>query len=333
VGKVEASAGRVLFDRAKQPVVGETVLEPQIARAVTSILSDNGARAPIFGANSPLQLGERSVAAKTGTAQEFRDGWTIGYTPSLVAGVWVGNNDNTPMKKKADGSAIAAPIWNAFMKGALEGAAVESFTPPPAPPENLPPILSGKAGGQQIVKIDRASGKRATERTPVSFIEEKTFSDLHSILQYVNKDDPRGPSPTTPSSDPEYQHWEDAIARWAKQEKIALTLPPPDFDDLHIPENVPTLAVNSPAENEQIQTDTLQLAVDTRSARGVRRIEIRMDDALLQTIVDSPVPWPKIETIALPPNLETGFHTLTVRAYDDIDNVAEIKRTVNVLRQ
>lgn len=98
---------------------GEQVIDPEVARKINSILSDNGARTPIFGPNSPLYISGRSVAAKTGTTQEFRDGWTVGYTPEIAVGVWVGNNNSDPMTAGSDGVFVAAPIWRSFMDQAL----------------------------------------------------------------------------------------------------------------------------------------------------------------------------------------------------------------------
>lgn len=97
----------------------QRVLDPQVARKINSILSDNAARTPIFGPNNFLHISGKAVAAKTGTTQDFRDAWTIGYSPEIAVGVWAGNNDNMPMVPGADGSYVAAPIWNKFMRTAL----------------------------------------------------------------------------------------------------------------------------------------------------------------------------------------------------------------------
>ena len=113
--KVELPDGEVLEEWREAP---EKTLDPQISRTISEILYDNSARAPVFGSNSPLYLGDRPAAVKTGTTQEYRDAWTIGYTPSLAAGVWAGNNDNSPMTKEGAGMFAAAPLWNEFMKKA-----------------------------------------------------------------------------------------------------------------------------------------------------------------------------------------------------------------------
>lgn len=105
------------------------VLDPRHVAMLTSILSDNKARTEEFGPNSPLKI-NRPAAAKTGTTNDFRDNWTVGYTPSLVTAVWVGNNDHSPMQG-VDGITGAAPIWKDYMEYALNGTPAEEFKLPP----------------------------------------------------------------------------------------------------------------------------------------------------------------------------------------------------------
>jgi membrane peptidoglycan carboxypeptidase len=102
-------------DNSKSVPQGQQVMDPGNAYLITSVLTDNKARTPIFGASSPLILRDRPVAAKTGTTNDFRDGWTVGYTTQVAVGVWVGNNDNHAMKN-VDGVENAGPIWNEFMR-------------------------------------------------------------------------------------------------------------------------------------------------------------------------------------------------------------------------
>ena len=101
----------------------------QHAYLLTNILADNEARTPAFGANSSLVL-DRPAAVKTGTTNDVRDIWTIGYTPQLVTGVWVGNADGTPMNPRLSGIAGAGPIWNRFMRAALAGQPAQDFPVP-----------------------------------------------------------------------------------------------------------------------------------------------------------------------------------------------------------
>ena len=97
---------------------------------LTNILSDDASRAYVFGAGGYLTLPGRAVAAKTGTTNDYRDAWTMGYTPSLATGIWVGNNDNTPMSYVASGITGASPIWRKTMDKILENQPIESFPQP-----------------------------------------------------------------------------------------------------------------------------------------------------------------------------------------------------------
>lgn len=115
--RIEDENGNIVEENTKTP---RRVLNEDICKMITSILSDNVARTPMFGANSVLYFPGYEVAAKTGTTDQYRDTWTIGYTPSLVVGVWAGNNDNSPMAKKPS-IMIAGPIWHNFFAKALAG--------------------------------------------------------------------------------------------------------------------------------------------------------------------------------------------------------------------
>jgi len=107
------------------------VIDPASAYQMISILTDNKARQYIFGRSSRyLVLGDRVVGAKTGTSQDFKDGWTMGFTTELTTGVWVGNNDGSLMRRGADGVVTAAPIWHSFMKKAHETVPAADFQVP-----------------------------------------------------------------------------------------------------------------------------------------------------------------------------------------------------------
>jgi penicillin-binding protein 1C len=142
--KIEDIGGRVLYERP--PLFYEQVVDPGIAFIVSDILSDNRARAPAFGYNSPLHFPDRDVAVKTGTTDDKKDNWTVGYTPSVAVGVWVGNNDNTPMNRYlASGLTGAAPIWNSIMSHILEDYPKEEFTVP----EDVVSIFDERCGRRE----------------------------------------------------------------------------------------------------------------------------------------------------------------------------------------
>ncbi len=97
-------------------------LDPKVAYEMSDILSDNNARMPAFGPRSVLYIPNQQVPVKTGTTNSMRDNWTFGYTDTRVVGVWVGNNDNTPMSYVASGITGASPIWNKIMRTQLDDA-------------------------------------------------------------------------------------------------------------------------------------------------------------------------------------------------------------------
>lgn len=181
--KVVTGDGTILEEYKQED---ERVLDPQIARLLTDVLSDNNARGPIFGYNSPLYFPERPIAAKTGTTQENRDGWLIGYTPSLVTGVWTGNNNNESMTKEGAGLSAAAPMWHEFMARALVDTPIEQFIKPdPITTDKI--MLNGSYRGPD---------------------------GIHTILYYINKNDPLGPPSSNPYSNDQFSNWEASVQRW-----------------------------------------------------------------------------------------------------------------------
>ncbi len=127
--KVTDSKGKTLFEFHESE--GKKVLDPGIAYIISDILADNGARTAAFGSNSVLVIPGKTVAVKTGTTDQKRDNWAVGFTTSVVVGVWVGNNDNSVMSPiVASGVTGASPIWNKIMMAALKDIPNESFTKP-----------------------------------------------------------------------------------------------------------------------------------------------------------------------------------------------------------
>jgi membrane peptidoglycan carboxypeptidase len=123
--KIVDSHGKTLddYNPPPSPIFGKKVLPEGVAFIISDILADNNARLIEFGANSELKITGQTVSVKTGTTNDFRDNWTIGYTPDYVVSTWVGNNDNTPMSNIASGITGAAPIWHDIMTYLLEDKA------------------------------------------------------------------------------------------------------------------------------------------------------------------------------------------------------------------
>lgn len=217
--KVEDNKGNVLEEYKTDK--GERVVEEKYVAMIDHILSTNDYRARVFGSNSPLRFDDRPVAAKTGTTNEFRDGWIIGYTPSIAVGVWSGNNDNTSMRAGADGVNVSAPIWRAFLDQALKNYAVEPF-PKYEKEETGKNILDGKLDIQKDVKVCEIPGEDdeyclANSYCPPGKSDEKDFADAHTILYYVDRNDPRGEEPKKPENDPQFKAWEKATIAWFKK--------------------------------------------------------------------------------------------------------------------
>jgi 1A family penicillin-binding protein len=181
---VTDASGDVLEEYTPHPT---QVIDAGVTHDISMMLSDNAARQPEFPPNSPLYFPDQEVAVKTGTTNDFRDGWTIGYTPDLVVGAWAGNNNNSPMKPEIAGF-IVAPFWHEFMAKALQKYPQEFFGAPRPSPDNPKPIQSGQY---------------MTENGP------------HDLLYFFDRNNPDGPSPGNGSVDPQYHYWEYPVQLWA----------------------------------------------------------------------------------------------------------------------
>jgi membrane peptidoglycan carboxypeptidase len=174
------------------------ILDPKLAYLMNNILSDNNARSWAFGVNNKLFLEDRPVAAKTGTTDQWHDCWTVGYTPQIATGVWMGNTDNSPMKG-VPGSYGAAYVWNDVMRAAHEGLPVKPFERPDGlveeyvcaisgllPTEDCPNVVKEIfiAGTEPQVtcnihkayNVNRETGKLATPNTPPELIERRVYA-------------------------------------------------------------------------------------------------------------------------------------------------------------
>ena len=196
------------------PSNGEEVLPKNSALIISDILSDNVARTPTFGSASALYIKDTAVAAKTGTTNDNKDAWVMGYTPNLVVGVWSGNNDNKTMRN--GGVAVSGPLWNAFMQYAIPRFPAVAFEKPAIDPdyENLKPILRGKWLSTETIEVDITTGQPATDTTPPEYKTQQTIPITRSILYWVNKADPLGPRPSNPSSDPQFHLWDPPVLNW-----------------------------------------------------------------------------------------------------------------------
>lgn len=202
--KIEDKAGNIVEEWEDKPT---RVLDKQASLTLTDVLKDNVARTPVFTAQSSLYFPGRDVAAKTGTTNNYRDTWVVGYTPQVSVGAWTGNNDNSPIDRQVAGY-IVAPMWHAFMNELLKTLPDEKFEKPEEVDNtNTKPILKGVWKGNVITKD--------------IYGFDLVQNNVHNILYWVDKDNPTGPAPTNPYSDPQFSNWEYPVQLWANSQGLA----------------------------------------------------------------------------------------------------------------
>ncbi|MFA5175455.1 MAG: PBP1A family penicillin-binding protein [Patescibacteria group bacterium] len=315
--KVTNPQNEILYEW--QATEGTEAVKPELAALIGDVLTDDASRAFVFGGNSTLTLPGRKVAAKTGTTNDYKDAWTMGYVPSLAAGVWVGNTTPSPMK--GGGNKLAGLIWNNFMKEALKNIPPEPFPDPPVN-DALKPVLRGSNGGLTL-KINRFSGKLASSTTPERLVIEKTFLLPHDILYYVNKDDPRGSAPANPAEDSQYEAWEEGLQSWIMKEREAgrnldLSEPPTEYDILQSSELSPSVDFIYPEDGQILNSRQIDFQISATAPRGVSRVLYYIDGQKIG------------ESNTFPFNLTfyakkiiKGEHALKAIAEDDLGNGGE----------
>ena len=327
--KIEDNKGKVLEEYEERE---DQVFDTESVRTLNRILADDAARAYVFRAGSILTLPGRPVATKTGTTNNYRDAWTIGYTPSIATGVWVGNNDNSEMRRGAAGSVVAAPIWHNYMKQAVTGP-VESFRTVPAN-KTSKDVLRGNIEGEAPLKVDSVTGKLIPEECidtyPKLFIEEKIFRVVHNILHYIDRSDPNGPIPSDPTIDPQYERWEEPVKRWAEKNNYLEIKPEKESCTLRSLTNQPSITITSPEKGDTINSKTITLTVNasTPTSNSLEKVEYYLDDELIGTSTTSPFTL----TYNIEDNiLENGFHDLQAIVYDTLENFSSDEVIFNYL--
>ena len=217
--EVDGPSGNVLEQYAPSPV---QVIPANIANDMSAMLSDNPARVPEYPLDSPLSFPNYDVAVKTGTTDDTRDAWVIGYTPSIAIGVWAGNNDNTPMVKSIAGF-IVAPMWHDIMAYALTKYPKEYFGEPDPIPTTVPPILQGNW------QVPDATGAVVP----------------HDLLYWTDKNNPTS-RPADPASDPQFAHWEYGVTAYYNSHPGLFVNPP-----LMVPLSTPDSTASSTPDVSQ----------------------------------------------------------------------------------
>ncbi len=323
--KVTDANGRVL-EEFKPKKNEKQVLDPQVAYEINSILSDLDAKKPTFSFTMKnLSLSDRPVAAKTGTTNDYKDAWTVGYTPQLVTAVWAGNNNNKPMTPSG-GSIGAAPIWHQFMQSASAGMPVENFWRPPEIQELTVEKFSNQLPNEfskDFIKDIFAKWQVPTERDsihtklkvcranesllapknmPEDQIIEKIFSNIHSEL-------------------PDHPNWENPVRAWA--EAAGMYIPAPNKYCKIGDVSKPTISISEPANNATV-SGIFAIRAETSYASGaIENVEFFIDDVKIGTAVASPY------TISYNANqLSSGVHDLSARV--NTDNGGNEKTSISI---
>jgi len=317
---VEDGDGKILEKYENHP---QQILKSNTTRVLSSILSDNVARTPTFGANSILNIPGREVAVKTGTTNDNKDAWTIGYTPSVAVGVWVGNNDNKPMKK--GGSALAGPIWNDVMTEALKTLPVESFEKPDPIDTSIPPIIRGFWQGGDTFTLDSLSNKLATEYTPEEYRKEISITNVHSILYWINKSDPLGTKTDARNSDSQFNNWEYGVQKWWEINKYKYPIiteanKPFGYDTIHTSESKPILIINGLENKIYNRSDNINISITSNSKNPIKKIDVFVNNTYLNSLKEYP-----FNINFTPKNIGdiSDTNTLKVIGVDSFGNIGE----------
>ncbi len=305
--KVTDQTGKVLDETKDEK--GDQVLDPAIAFQISDILADNVARSTEFGIRSLLNIGGHTVAAKTGTTSDYKDAWTLGFTPSVAVGVWVGNNNGTPMVRGSAGAMAAAPLWNGMLTRYLSDKPDQAFTRPDSVQKVTIEKFSGKLPTDQTpnddkitdwlapwqlpkdkadavvrVKVCRDSGLLATDNTPPDQVEDRLYANIHSEM-------------------PNNPNWEDPVQAWLQQNGFGSSRPPTEQCTTVAP--APTVAITSPSNNQTITGDSVHLAASVQSAFGVSQVEFLIDNISVGRSQSEPY------TLTYPTNqLSNGAHEM-----------------------
>ncbi|TSD02031.1 MAG: 1A family penicillin-binding protein [Parcubacteria group bacterium Athens0714_25] len=331
--RIENKEGKILEEYKESE--GERVVEEKYIAMLDYVISNNKFRAPVFGENNLLRFDNRQVAAKTGTTNEWRDGWTMGYTPSLAVGVWAGNNDNSPMAKAADGSYVAAPIWRSFMDQVLGNYNVEKF-PEYNPEEALKDIKKGILKGEVEVKknveVCEIPGEKdeyclANKYCKKSEIKEKDFAEAHNILWYVNKDDPQGDSPKNPQNDVQFERWEKGVRKWYEDNKetsryILGEVPGDECKKDDFDKYMPSVSLSVSGGS----TSELKISASADAPYGVEKLKVEIDGSEAKSTGDKSISF----TYSIPDSKNNSTIKVEVKLEDKNGNTDSESKSVSV---
>ncbi len=232
--RIEDNRGNIVYE---SNVETRQVINRNVALMISDVLNDRVARIPLWGNSGMVDFPGRDVASKTGSTNNLRDAWLMGYTPNFVAGAWVGNNNNTPMGGGLSGL-IVTPMWKEFMLFALEKRENTRFPQPTIDLTSVKPIIRGEYVDANFIHQQIQASNPSPDENVQLDINSLT-ANIHNILHFVDRNNPRGPYPQNPSNDPQYRNWEWAVQQWKTATYSAL-LPetsPSDDSEQNAPES------------------------------------------------------------------------------------------------
>jgi len=322
---VEDQKGNVLEKYEPKPRFG---LNEDSALKINSILSDDDAKVPAYGYHSVMYYPGRTVASKTGTTNDYKDAWIIGYTPSIVYGMWAGNNNNTPMEKKVAGL-IVAPMWHEVMNEILKTVPDESFKQPQEQTATeLKPIIRGVWQGDDTYLVDKISGKLATEFTPTETQEERAIPNVHSILYWVDKKDPLGPAPENPGNDYQFNNWEYGVQKWLKENPIYFPTKPTTYDDVHTENNLPKIQIVSPNTTTSYTRDQkINLIPAIQSTYPISKVDYYINNQFIGSSSNKPY---LVDFVPANMDFISSDNELKIVATDKVYNKTEKKINLKI---
>ena len=312
--KVEDRDGKVLEE--KKDVKVKRVLGEDVVYLISHILSDNVARTEVFGTNSLLRIAGKTVAVKTGTTDDKRDNWAVGYTPSIVVGTWVGNNDNSPMDPQiASGVTGATPIWNRIMTFALRNSSSEEFNKP----GNVTALeIDSFAGGLPCRDFPKRSEFfiKGTEPTK-DCLAQKTL-DGQEYYVFLEFD---------PVSTDGKNRWQEGIDAWAASHADSKYRPPGELkvEPTQDPDEI-KVHFKKPSGNSQVDF-SVETEVDVESGRDITKVEFYVDGSIKNTKNGNNSNVKFNFTFAA---ANKGKHKIKVKAFNEAGRDAENEIEVSV---
>ncbi len=312
--KVQDRSGKTLQevkDTQRKEVLGK-----DITFLISHILSDNNARSEEFGGSSLLNVSGKTVAVKTGTTDDKRDNWAVGYTPSIVVGVWVGNNDNSPMNQKiASGITGATPIWNRIISTALAGKGAESFSKP----DNVNALeIDAFGGGLPCRDFPKRSEYfiKGTEPTRDCLVEKTLDGKDYFVLTEFD-----------PVSTDGKNRWQDGINAWEAGQSDPRYHPPAGLTNspTQNPDDV-KVSISKPSDHDQTDL-SFETSADVNTGKKITKVEFYIDGAIKDTKTDSNGPYKFNYTFA---DSNKGKHKIKVKGYNDAGKDGEKEITVSV---